>query len=200
MIRAVVFDLDGVLRHFDPTHVARIEADHGLPAGSIHGAAFAAPRLEAVTTGRISRADWVRSVGEQLGSPQAADAWGRHPSTPDEEMLALSDDLRSCGIRTAILTNGTDTIPAELRGLGIDTRVDAVFNSAEIGYAKPDPRAFRHVLEALAVEPREAFFTDDSAAKLTGAIELGMFTHHFTGIDAVRTALRDAGVPQPVIS
>lgn len=196
MIRAVVFDLDGVLRHFDPVHVVLIETDHDLPPGSIHAAAFAAPLLDAVTTGRITRADWVRRVGEQLGNTRAAEAWGRHPSAVDEEMLGLSDELRSFGIRTAILTNGTDTIPAELRELGVDIRVDAVFNSAEIGFAKPDPRAFRHVLDALGLPPADVFFTDDSPSKLTGAAELGMLTHHFTGIDALRSALRDADVPQ----
>ncbi|WP_309127971.1 HAD family phosphatase [Microbacterium sp.] len=200
MIRAVLFDLDGVLRHFDPAYVTRIEAEHALPAGSIHDAAFAAPLLDAVTTGRISRAAWVQSVGEELGDPKAAEAWGRHPSAPDAAMLALSDQLRTTGIRTAILTNGTDTITAELRELGIDTHVDAVFNSAEIGFVKPDPRVFRHALDALELSPGEVFFTDDSATKLAGASELGMLTHLFTGIDALRTSLRDAGVPQPAIS
>lgn len=194
MIRAVVFDLDGVLRHFDPAHVTEIENRHALPEGSIQQAAFAPELLAPVITGRTSRADWVRRVGEQLGNPRAAAEWGRHPSEPDAEMLALCDELRASGIRTAILTNGTDTIPAELQESGIDAHVDAVFNSAEIGVAKPDPRVFRHVLEALGLEPAEVFFTDDSASKLTGAQALGMHTHHYTGADGLRTALQAAGI------
>lgn len=194
MIRAVVFDLDGVLRHFDPAHVARIEARHGLPAGSIHETAFDASLLAAVTTGAITREAWMLRVGALLENPQAAAEWAAHPSTPDEAMLALSDRLRASGIRTAILTNGTDTIPAELRELGIVARVDAVFNSAEIGFAKPDVRAFQHVLDALRFEAREVVFTDDSASKLVGAAALGMVTHHFTGIDGLCEALRAAGV------
>ncbi|SJN30086.1 hypothetical protein FM104_06815 [Microbacterium esteraromaticum] len=194
MIRAVVFDLDGVLRHFDPDHVTQIEARHRLPTGSIHAAAFAEPLLAAVTAGQITRAEWVRQVGERIGHSQAASEWGVHPSTADDEMLALSDALRASGIRTAILTNGTDTITTELRELEIDTRVDAVFNSAAIGIAKPDVRAFQHVLDALALEPEEVFFTDDSASKLAGAEALDMTVHHFTGIDGLRAALRTAGV------
>lgn len=194
MIRAVVFDLDGVLRHFDPDHVAQIESRHGLPAGSIHDAGFAPRLLDAVTTGRISRADWVRRTGERIGSPQAAEEWGRHPSTPDAEMLALTDALRADGIRTAILTNGTDTIDAELRDLGIDEHFDAVFNSAVIGHAKPDVRAFQHVLRVLQLAPAEVLFTDDSAPKLMGADAVGIRTHHFDGIAGLRDALRVAGV------
>ena len=194
VIRAVVFDLDGVLRHFDPAHVADIERRHGLTAGSIHQTAFADALLSDVITGVITRGEWMLRVGTQLGSAQAAVEWAAHPSTADEAVLALSDELRASGIRTAILTNGTDTIDAELRDLGIDARVDAVFNSAVIGFAKPDTRAFQHVLDELALAPHEVFFTDDSAGKLVGADALGIRTHHFTGIDRLREALREAGV------
>lgn len=65
MIRAVLFDLDGVVRHFDPAHVASIERRHALAA------------------------------------PDGAAEWGEHLSEVDEEVLALSDSLRSAGIRTA---------------------------------------------------------------------------------------------------
>ncbi|WP_298867891.1 HAD family phosphatase [uncultured Microbacterium sp.] len=194
MIRAVVFDLDGVLRHFDSTRAEEIEVRHGLASRSIQVMAFLPALLEPVITGRTSRADWVRAVGERLGDPHAAQEWGRIPSTPDAGMLTLSDELRAAGIRTAILTNGTDTIPAELHESGIDAHVDAVFNSAEIGIAKPDPRLFRHVLDALAFAAEEVFFTDDSVPKLGGAEVLGIRTHHFTGIGGLRAALRAAGV------
>lgn len=200
MIRAVVFDLDGVLRHFDPALVADIERRHGIEKGSIHAAAFSECLLAEVTTGAITRREWMLRVGALLENHQAAAEWAAHPSTPDERMLALSDELRASGIRTAILTNGTDTIPAELRALGIDTRVDAVYNSAEIGFAKPDIRVFQHVLDALGLAAHEVFFTDDSAGKLVGADALGMVTHHFTGIDVLRGALRDAGAVGPAAS
>ncbi|MEJ1087344.1 HAD family phosphatase [Microbacterium sp. Mu-80] len=194
MIRAVVFDLDGVLRHFDPALVAQIEERNGLAGGSIHAAAFEPTLLAAVTTGAIPREEWMLRVGAQLENFAAAAEWAAHPSVADERMLMLSDQLRASGIRTAILTNGTDTIPAELRELGIVTRVDAVFNSAEIGFAKPDVRAFQHVLDALRLKAHEVLFTDDSASKLVGAAALGMPTHHFTGIDGLREALRAAGL------
>ena len=56
-IRAVLFDLDGVVRHFDPENVARIERAHELEPGSIEAIAFAADHLEPVTNGKISRRD-----------------------------------------------------------------------------------------------------------------------------------------------
>ncbi len=194
MIRAVLFDLDGVVRHFAPRNVAAIESRHGLAPGAIEGVAFSSPMIEMVTTGRMTRRDWVAQVGDLVGNRDAAEEWGRQPFRADPGVLALADELRAMGLTTAILTNGTDTIPAEAKALGLHAHFDDIFNSATIGYAKPDERAFRHVLDALGVTGRHVFFTDDSPAKLHGAVALGMPTHHYTDLHGLRGALRDGGV------
>jgi putative hydrolase of the HAD superfamily len=193
-IRAVLFDLDGVVRHFDPENVASIERAHDLEPGSIETIAFAPHHLEQVTTGRISRREWVQRVGAELGNPTAAEEWGGQPFTPDTQILDLADELRANGIRSAILTNGTDTISAEIASMNLDFHFEAVFNSAEIGWTKPDIRAFQHVLDAMQLAPHEVFFTDDSASKLVGAETLGMPTHHFTGVTRLREAFRAADI------
>ena len=187
-IRAVLFDLDGVVRQFDEDYTADIETRHDLAPGAVVDAAFEPELLEQVTTGRISRRAWVARVAEMLGSTAAAEEWGRQPSEVDAEVLAIADVLRADGIRTAILTNGTDTIPAEAEELGLTEHFDAIFNSAEIGWAKPDARAFQHVLDVLGLQ------ADDSESKLAGAEELGMPTHHFRSAEALREALRAVGV------
>lgn len=188
-IRAVLFDLDGVVRHFDPENVASIERAHELEPGSIEAIAFAPHHLEQVTTGRISRREWVERIGVEIGNAEVAEAWGSQPFHVDEEVLGLVDDLRANGIRTAILTNGTDTIAAELASMGIDSHFEALFNSAEIGWTKPDVRAFQHVLDAMRLAPHEVFFTDDSVGKLAGADALGMPTHHSRGVGGLRETL-----------
>ena len=194
MIHAVLFDLDGVVRHFDPNYVADIELRHKLAAGTLDGAAFAKPLIDDVTTGLITRAEWVRTVGGLVGNAAASEEWGGQPSVVDDAVLKLSDELRSLGLRTAVLTNGTDTIPAEVDALGIAGHFDAVFNSAEIGFAKPDVRAFQHVLDALGVGGPEVFFTDDSASKIVGADRLSIRTHLFENVEGLREGLIAAGV------
>lgn len=197
MIRTVLFDLDGVIRHFDPDHVADIEHRHGLEAGSIEAFAFSAPVIDDVTTRRIRRAEWIAAIADHIDNEAAAAAWGRQPFHADPEVLELLDELRSAGYGVAVLTNGTDTVPDEVVSFGLVDHVDAVFNSADIGFVKPDVRAFQHVLDALGLDGSEVFFTDDSERKLTGAAELGMVTHHFTGVDGLRLALSEQGVPSP---
>jgi HAD superfamily hydrolase (TIGR01509 family) len=194
MIRAVLFDLDGVVRHFFPEHVAGIERRHRLPLGSIEAFAFSHPLIDEVTTGRMTRSEWIAAIGEHLSNPAAAGAWDAQPYRTDPRVLELARELKGLGLITAILTNGTDTIPAEADRLGLVDVFDAIFNSASIGYAKPDERAFQHVLDVLGLPGRNLFFTDDSPSKLSGAAALGMITHHFTGPTGLRMSLRDHGI------
>lgn len=199
MITVVLFDLDGVVRHFDGRAVARIEASHGLPTGSIATAAFSEPHLTDVITGRITRAQWVTRIGDHLGNHAAARAWGTVPSRLDDEVLELAAELRSLGLTTAILTNGTDTVPAEFRALGFPTTFGTVFSSAEIGHAKPSAAVFHHVLDALEVGAHEVFFVDDTPGHVTAAAGLGIASHHFTDVSGLRAALDADGIVAAVV-
>ncbi len=192
-LTTVLLDLDGVIRHFDQAHLATVEANHGLAAGTILQTAFAPKLLQPVITGRMGRTAWAEEVGRRIGVMDAAMDWMAAPGTTDGEMLAEVDTLRAAGVVVAILTNGTDAIPAEMRDLGLDVRFDAIFNSADIGVAKPDRRVFQAVCDALAVEPAEVFFTDDSASKLAGAVELGMAARLFEGVESFRDQLKELG-------
>src|SRR4051794_38107566 len=56
-IRAVIFDLDGVVRHFEPA--AETETQLGLPPGAIEEVAYATALLDGATTGRITFEIWI---------------------------------------------------------------------------------------------------------------------------------------------
>ncbi|MGH3652704.1 HAD-IA family hydrolase [Glutamicibacter sp.] len=193
MIHAVVFDLDGVIRNFPESATADIEIEYGLKSGTLNAVAFDPALLELLTTGKISRLTWIKEIGQRVGSTESADAWGRIEPVVDHDVLQLIDDLQHAGITTAILTNGNDTIDIELERQGIAAHVAHVFNSAKIGYSKPDRRAFLHVIDALHLRASEILFTDDSAAKLLGATRLGIHTHHLASASALRAILTERG-------
>lgn len=194
MISAVLFDLDGVIRHFEADDAAEIERRHRLASGELRRVAFSPPLLTEVTTGRITRHEWVQTIGQQIGNAAAAAEWSRLIATVDIEVLTLADELRRLGLTTAVLTNGTDSIATEVEEAGIDRHFDEIFNSADIGFAKPDSRAFKHALQVLNLEPDEVFFTDDTVSNIDGAHALGLTAHLFTGDDELRVALARAGV------
>jgi len=198
MITTVLLDLDGVVRHFDPLRVAEIEERHGLTAGQLMAAGFAPDLLEPVITGATTRSTWTEQVGEAVGNPAAAAEWLAGRGTVDAEMLGVVAELRTAGVTVAVLTNGTDSIPLEMEELGLVVHFDAIFNSASIGFAKPDVRAFGAVCDALDVAPEAVFFTDDSASKLSGAIEVGMTADLFTSSKVLVHRLTTLGLlPAP---
>lgn len=93
-IEAVVFDLDGVVRHFDRDHLAEVERAHGLAPGELIQVAFERDLLNEVTTGRITRAEWGERVGEQLASQLAARAWLSDRGEVDCDLLEVIDAVR----------------------------------------------------------------------------------------------------------
>jgi putative hydrolase of the HAD superfamily len=196
-VSTVIFDLDGVIRNFEPYDA--IEEQYGLALGTLMRTAFEPDLIEPTITGRWEHDAWIAALGDRLASrhgPMARDAAAAFASIPafvDESVIDLAQRLRRNYV-VALLTNGTTRVETELEALGVDTHFDHVFNSARIGYAKPDVRVFEHVVRTIACEPAECIFTDDSLHKLAGATELGMRTIHFTDAIALETQLREWGV------
>ena len=188
-MKALLLDLDGVIRHFDQQDLARIEQRHGLEPGSILETAFAPELLVPATTGEMSRPEWAATVGDRVGSLQAAAEWEASAAVVDWDLIELVRSARDAGVAAAILTNGTSSIHSELTDLGINHEFDFVFNSFDIGFAKPDHRVFQHVVQRLRVPSGEVTYLDDTRGHVTAAVELGIDAHHFEGIHSLRSVL-----------
>ncbi len=185
----LLLDLDGVVRHFDPSVADDLEVQGGLEIGSLRREAFEHPRGIAAITGGLTRAAWTEAVGRAVGSPDAARTWLGTRGSADPAMVELIRDVRRTGVRVAALTNGTDTIHDELADCGLDDAFDEVFCSWHIGVAKPDPAVYVHVCEALDVSPAAVVFFDDSERNVLGARDVGMTAELFRGPDQVRRAV-----------
>ena len=198
-VTTVLFDLDGVLRHFDPATAGRIEGAHGIAPGSIEAAAFAPDLLRAVTVGDITNEAWIVAIGEAIDSPAAAAEWRRQPFIVDDAVLEVTQELRGGGAHVSLLSNATDGLHDELVGTSILDAFERIFNSAEIGCSKPTAAAYLIVLEALGVDPDTVLLVDDRLAHVEAACRLGMLGHHHRGrgsdaADRLRRALRSAGL------
>lgn len=72
---------------------------------------------------------------------------------PDVEQTLTG--LRSRGYRLVVLSNWDHRLNQTLKELGLDRFFEKIYISTSIGFAKPDPGAFRHVTEDLGI-PAEA--------------------------------------------
>lgn len=80
-IDVVVFDMDGVIRHWLPEYLDEVEERLGLPGGTISAAAFADPGYHDVTVGAISAEEWAAAIGtivaaeHDVSADEVAEIW-----------------------------------------------------------------------------------------------------------------------------
>lgn len=185
-IKYLLSDLDGVIRKYPQSRDHQIESKFGLAHGAIYSAAFKNPLLEEVVCGRIKDEAWRSDIKNRISrdyseaiAHQAVQEWTDFPGHLDNEYL-LYIERHFPAIPIAILTNGTTRLMSDLSTLGIENRFFKIFNSAEFGVCKPNPKIYQHVITELDCQPSEILFVDDSLSHVQTAQELGFHTHHYT--------------------
>jgi putative hydrolase of the HAD superfamily len=207
MIKALLVDLDGVLRVWDAENETQAERAGGLAPGAIRRAAFARELLEPAITGRVTDEHWRSQIAARLRETHACECaervvslWSASPGQIDAEVLELLRASRPRA-RLALITNATSRLSADLARLGVEQEFDFIFNSAVLGAIKPELAIFRAALNEMDVASAEALFVDDNAGHVSAAEQLGILGHGYRGIEALRNELSRHGLlgaPPPV--
>lgn len=182
-LRAVIFDLGGVVLG-SPLHaIAAFERAHGIPDGFVNqrvaagGPQGAWSRLE---RGELPMESFYGAFEAECAAEgvaldaRALFARMAEASQPRPVMLAAIRRLRDEGLRAAALTNNWISEGEPTRVLA--PHFDVFVESSVVGLRKPDPRIYHLVCERLAVAPAEAVFLDDIGGNLKAARALGMTT------------------------
>ncbi|NEM90467.1 HAD family hydrolase [Galbitalea soli] len=191
-----IFDMDDVLYRYDWRRRMAGMTDHlGLPFETLRelwwnhdgeGAAEAGrwatgeeylAAFRARIGGDIDREDWLRIRGEAM--------------TPDTAAIAAAARASQLG-RVTLLTNNGPLVGENLATLApalVPIFGEHLRASSHYGARKPDRVVYERVLERYAVEARDAFFADDMPINVTGAAELGITAHHFTGAAGLLAAV-----------
>lgn len=198
-IRALLMDLDGVLRLWPRTDVD-LEKSHGLPAGTLRAIAFEPALVLQAIEGRISDAAWRETVQSRLlekypgaDAKAAVKAWSTPMGTISEPVLDLVQRVRR-RVPVVLMTNATSRLDRDLEALGLLEQFDAVINSSVIGFAKPDAGIYAVALEAANVTATEALFVDDQVGNVEAAEKFGIHAHHFTTCESLSACLIASGL------
>jgi putative hydrolase of the HAD superfamily len=172
--QALLIDLDGVLRRWDPTVPAAVEESYGLAPGTLLSTAMSWDLLRPAVAGEITDAEWMHLVATRLPLPEqdaqrAITEWQQHRGTVDEQVLAFVREVRAAGRPVGLATNATDLLRGDLARLGLADEFDVVVSSYELKVHKPAPEFFERACAALNVEPPWVLFVDDDDRAVRGA-------------------------------
>jgi len=199
-ITTVVFDLDGVIRHWNDDLLDGVETAFNLPPRTIMNVAFGSELGRLGMTGVLNYREWMDAIRERILSAHglecagALDEWEANVGVVDTEMVQLLRSVRQHAT-VALLSNGTTRLRRDLHVLDLLDEFDVVFNTAEMGVAKPDPVVFRTVLAQLGADAERSCFIDDMPGNVAGAVSVGMHGHRHTELATTAAFLKQCGLP-----
>jgi putative hydrolase of the HAD superfamily len=187
VIKALLIDLDGVIRHWpqdDPSFVDRF----GVSLAEIKRTAVSESLLLPAIMGQVTDEEWREMIALQLEgegferAKEAVSAWSAAAGEVDHRMLERVQSLRH-KLEVVLVTNATTRLEKDLAALGLSDSFDEVINSSRIGFAKPSQEVFQAALNCVGARAEEALFVDDTLPNVTVAQALGIASHHFQGLE-----------------
>jgi len=109
-------------------------------------------------------------------------------------MKELLGDLREAGCTMHAFSNYPVWYRFIEERLELSRFIDWTFVSCLTGLRKPNPGAYAHVLDALAVPPDRCLFIDDRAKNCEAAREQGIESIVFEGAQPLRSSMQQIGL------
>lgn len=196
----VLFDLDGVLAHYDHAPRLRVLAERtGTSERAVARALFESGLEYEADLGLRDAQGHADELAKRLGSPVTpADLIAARAAamTANVGVLELAHQVARKA-RVAILTNNNLLLRDNLAAICpplFPLFEQRVFCSAQFGLGKPDPKVFLLCLEALGTSPADCFFIDDKPENPEGARAAGLSAHHYLNDTLLRAELFQRGL------
>lgn len=189
MIKAAIFDRDGVLTNFD--NEAAVAFFEPILPISIYELSYYwqqwGQKVGFPTSLMEEAAFWQsfwKYLGEELGLSATAQTKLQHFDytvfiRPYQEAHQALKAVRQRGLRTGVLANFTlASLDESLVTAGLADLVDVACAAPVLGVAKPHPDAYLLTARELGVEPEACLFFDDELPCVEGARNVGMQAYH----------------------
>ena len=206
MIRAIVFDFDGlILDTEEPVYRSWVEVYEA------HGEELPFEEWVQIVGSTTTGFHPQRHLEERLGRPLTKEVLDRRIDRRTELVLANAllpgvvdhlDAARELGLGLGVASSSTaDWVRGHLHRLGILDRFQCLRCRDDVEHAKPEPDLYLAVTACLGVGPSEAVAIEDSPNGVTAAKRAGMrcvaipnsitASLDFTGADLVLDSLSD---------
>ena len=198
-IRAVVFDLGGVVIDWDPKLLYRKVFDGDEAKMEMFLSQICPPdwnerqdggrSLAAATEERVAaHPEWEREIRAFYGR------WIEMVGGPIPGTANIMGELAALGVRLFALSNwSAETFPLVRHRFAELDLFEKIVISGEHGCAKPDERYYRIALEAFGLPATNLLFVDDNLRNIRAAERLGFQSLVFKSAEQLRGDLRAMG-------
>ncbi|HYE21982.1 MAG TPA: HAD family hydrolase [Verrucomicrobiae bacterium] len=182
MIKAILFDADGVTLEKKGYFSDRFAKDYNLPTELV--ASFFKEKFDACQRGQadlkqeiqpyLEKWDWQRSVDDFLIY------WFASDFTEEHQILTKIDELRSRGIKCFLVSNQEKYRATYFKNSReFSSHFDGFFFSCEIGHLKKEKEFFTEVLKKLDIPGEEIMYFDNEEKNIKAAAELRIESYIF---------------------
>lgn len=193
-IRAVYFDLGGVIaRTEQPEPRTKLADSLGLSYADIDKLVFENESSKQASLGLITETQHWQNVARSLNQPDSEIERLRTEFFAGDQIdLELVDLMRSLrpAIKIGLISNAWSELRAWIEAQNFADAFDNMVISAEVGFAKPDPRIYQAALQNLQILPAESVFLDDMSRNVEAARKIGMHAIHFVRPDQAIAELK----------
>ena len=199
MIKAVIFDLDGVIVSTDDCHYEawkRMADEEGIYFDrTINNRLRGVSRMASLEI-VLERAKKEYSEEEKLQLSERKNSYYKEfitELTPDDILpgaMNTLDELRANGIKVAIGSSSKNT-PAILKQIGLHNYFDAVSDGNNITNSKPDPEVFLKAADMLGITYSECMIVEDADAGIEAGRSAGMKTVSVYGANGADIEIED---------
>lgn len=197
-IRAIVFDLGGVVVQADPTEAANFIVS-----------TFLLSKEEAKEIVIEYKSHWInggneKQFWENFSAKKGIDLpenwlqqWESVLLCSIKEIpgiIELIQELKNRGFVVALLSNARKDQAAHIQKMGYYNFFQPALISCEIGYDKPDPRAFQILLKELQLSPEFCVFIDDKIENVEAAKKMGIDGIQFANCQQLKEELANRNI------
>lgn len=184
MIKAVIFDLDGVIVSTDECHYKawkKLADEEGIFFDrTINERLRGVSRMESLEI-VLEKAEKTYTEEEKLSLAERKNNCYKEfiksltPSDILEGVMVNLEDLKAKGIKIAIGSSSKNT-PIILKQIGLDNYFDAVSDGNNIKKSKPDPEVFLKAADMLGIPYENCMIVEDADAGIEAGKRAGMKT------------------------
>lgn len=194
MIRAIVFDLNGVFIQ-SPLLSDRFEQSFGISSKQFLSALKEIMGIVRMPHAQDAFSYWqpyFKKWKVDLDRKEFYEFWfSAEKEVP--EMVNYAKEMKRKGLSLYIVSNNfRERADYYAQHFSILNELfDHVYYSWQTGFAKPSPKAFEKLLNDRHQKPSECIYFDDSVSNVAVAQQLGIKAHLFTGVENTKKVISE---------